>query len=112
MPPMRWWAPVLTRRPRWGRANQLLLLWLAVLLSPKLRLEIHTRQYQGQRVVVFEVHPAFDRPVEFRGAYVRNGTSKACQVTRTKSALLDAPWTGAHRCVNRPRWQTGPTGHC
>ena len=61
-----------------GQGNQLLPLWLAVLLSPKLGFEIHTCQYQGQRVVVFEVHPAFDRPVEFRGkAYVRNGTSKA-----------------------------------
>lgn len=61
-----------------GQGNQLLPLWLAVLLSPKLGFEIRTCQYQGQRVVVFEVHPAFDRPVEFRGkAYVRNGTSKA-----------------------------------
>lgn len=61
-----------------GQGNQLLPLWLAVLLSPKLGFEIHTCQYQGQRVVVFEVHSAFDRPVEFRGkAYVRNGTSKA-----------------------------------
>lgn len=61
-----------------GQGNQLLPLWLAVLLSPKLGFEIHTCQYQGQRVVVFEVHAAFDRPVEFRGkAYVRNGTSKA-----------------------------------
>ena len=61
-----------------GQGNQLLPLWLAVLLSPKLGFEIHTCQYQGQRVVMFEVHPAFDRPVEFRGkAYVRNGTSKA-----------------------------------
>lgn len=61
-----------------GQGNQLLPLWLAVLLSPKLGFEIHTCQYQGRRVVVFEVHPAFDRPVEFRGkAYVRNGTSKA-----------------------------------
>lgn len=61
-----------------GQGNQLQPLWLAVLLSPKLGFEIHTCQYQGQRVVVFEVHPAFDRPVEFRGkAYVRNGTSKA-----------------------------------
>lgn len=61
-----------------GQGNQLLPIWLAVLLSPKLGFEIHTCQYQGQRVVVFEVHPAFDRPVEFRGrAYVRNGSSKA-----------------------------------
>jgi ATP-dependent DNA helicase RecG len=61
-----------------GQGNQLLPIWLAVLLSPKLGFEIHTGQYQGQRVVVFEVHAAFDRPVAFRGkAYVRNGSSKA-----------------------------------
>ncbi len=61
-----------------GQGNQLLPIWLAVLLSPKLGFEIHTGQYEGQRVVVFEVHAAFDRPVEFRGkAYVRNGSSKA-----------------------------------
>jgi ATP-dependent DNA helicase RecG len=61
-----------------GQGKQLLPIWLAVLLSPKLGFEIHTGQYQGQRVVVFEVHAAFDRPVEFRGkAYVRTGSSKA-----------------------------------
>ncbi|MEZ5718230.1 MAG: hypothetical protein R3E55_07100 [Burkholderiaceae bacterium] len=53
-------------------------LWLAVLLSPKLGFEIHTCQYQGQRVVVFEVHPCLDRPVELgKVESVRNGTSKA-----------------------------------
>jgi ATP-dependent DNA helicase RecG len=60
-----------------GQGNQLLPLWLALGLKPKLGFEMHVCQYQGERVVVFEVHPAFDRPVEFYGkAFVRNGTSK------------------------------------
>jgi ATP-dependent DNA helicase RecG len=60
-----------------GQGNQLLPLWLALGLKPKLGFDMHTCQYHGQRVVVFEVHPAFDRPVEFYGkAFVRNGSSK------------------------------------
>lgn len=60
-----------------GQGNQLLPLWLALGLHPNVGFEIHTWQYQGQRVVLFEVSPAFDRPVEFYGkAFVRNGSSK------------------------------------
>lgn len=60
-----------------GQGNQPLPLWLALGLKPKLGFEMHVCQYQGERVVVFEVHPAFDRPVEFYGkAFVRNGSSK------------------------------------
>jgi ATP-dependent DNA helicase RecG len=52
-------------------------LWLALGLHPNVGFEIHAWQYHGQRVVLFEVHPAFDRPVEFYGkAFVRNGSSK------------------------------------
>lgn len=64
-----------------GQGNQLLPLWLALGLHPNVGFEIHTWQYQGQRVVLFEVHPAFDRPVEFYGkAFVRNGSSKTALV--------------------------------
>ena len=60
-----------------GQGNQLMPLWLALGLHPNVGFEIHSFQYQGRRVVLFEVHPAFDRPVEFYGkAYVRNGSSK------------------------------------
>ena len=60
-----------------GQGNQLMPLWLALGLHPNVGFEIHIWQYQGQRVVLFEVHPAFDRPVEFYGkAFVRNGSSK------------------------------------
>lgn len=57
--------------------NQLLPLWLSRGLQPNVGFEIHAFTYQGHRVVLFEVHPAFDRPVTFYGtAYVRDGTSK------------------------------------
>ena len=60
-----------------GAGNQLLPLWLSLGLQPNIGFEIHRFDYHGQRVVLFEVHPAFDRPVKFYGtAYVRDGTSK------------------------------------
>lgn len=60
-----------------GQGSQLLPLWLALGMQPNVGFEIHSWAYQGQRVVLFEVHPAFDRPVKFYGtAYVRNGSSK------------------------------------
>lgn len=60
-----------------GNGNQLLPLWLSLGLQPNVGFEIHPFTYHGQRVVLFEVHPAFDRPVKFYGkAYVRDGTSK------------------------------------
>lgn len=60
-----------------GSGNQLLPLWLSLGLRPNVGFEIHPFDYHGKRVVLFEVHPAFDRPVKFRGtAYIRDGTSK------------------------------------
>jgi ATP-dependent DNA helicase RecG len=60
-----------------GKGEQLLPLWLSVGLHPNVGFEIHPFTYEGARVVLFEVHPAFDRPVAFYGtAYVRDGTSK------------------------------------
>ena len=60
-----------------GQGNQLMPLWLALGLHPNVGFEIHTWQYQGHRVVLFDVHPAFDRPVAFYGkTFVRNGSSK------------------------------------
>ena len=61
-----------------GSGNQLLPLWLSLGLRPNVGFEIHPFNYHGERVVLFEVHPAFDRLVKFRGtAYIRDGTSKA-----------------------------------
>lgn len=60
-----------------GKGEQLLPLWLSRGLHPNVGFEMHPFIYAGARVVLFEIHPAFDRPVEFYGtAYVRDGTSK------------------------------------
>lgn len=60
-----------------GSGNQLLPLWLSLGLRPNVGFEIHPFSYHGERVVLFEVHPAFDRPVKFYGtAYIRDGSSK------------------------------------
>jgi ATP-dependent DNA helicase RecG len=60
-----------------GNGNQLLPLWLSRGLQPNTGFDIHPFTYQSQRVVLFEVHPAFDRPAKFYGtAYIRDGSSK------------------------------------
>lgn len=60
-----------------GKGEQLLPLWLSRGLQPNVGFEIHAFIYHGEQVVLFEVYPAFDRPVKFYGtAYVRDGTSK------------------------------------
>jgi len=45
----------------------LLPLWLSHGLRPNVGFEIHPFNYHGERPVLFEVHPAFDRPVKFCG---------------------------------------------
>jgi ATP-dependent DNA helicase RecG len=60
-----------------GKGDQLLPLWLSRGLHPNVGFEIHAFEYLAVRVVLFEIHPAYDRPVEFYGtAYIRVGTSK------------------------------------
>lgn len=60
-----------------GKGEQLLPLWLSLGLRPNVGFEVLPFVYRGLRVVLFEVHPAYDRPVQFYGtAYVRDGTSK------------------------------------
>ncbi|MFA6970303.1 MAG: RNA-binding domain-containing protein [Gallionella sp.] len=60
-----------------GGGHQLLPLWLSRGLQPNTGFEIHPFTYHGLRVVLFEIHPAFDQPVKFYGtAYIRDGSSK------------------------------------
>ena len=60
-----------------GRGSQLLPLWLSLGLRPNTGFDIHSFTYQSHQIVLFEVHPAFDRPVKFYGtAHIRDGTSK------------------------------------
>ncbi|MDO9228268.1 MAG: putative DNA binding domain-containing protein [Syntrophales bacterium] len=60
-----------------GKGNQPLPLWLSLGLQPNVGFEIYPFDYRGMRLVLFEIHPAFDRPVKFYGtAYIRDGSSK------------------------------------
>lgn len=70
-------AAVVSVKGKSGNGNQLLPLWLSLGLHPNTGYEIYPFDYQGKRVVLIEIHPAFDRPVEFYGkAFIRDGTSK------------------------------------
>ncbi|MCX5885454.1 MAG: putative DNA binding domain-containing protein [Proteobacteria bacterium] len=60
-----------------GKGNQQLLLWLAVGLQPNVGFEQHIFMVEGKRIVLFEVFPAFGRPVKFYGTgHIRVGSSK------------------------------------
>jgi ATP-dependent DNA helicase RecG len=60
-----------------GCGNQPLQIWLTVHLRPNVGFEIRPFDYQGKRVVLFEINPAIDRPVEFNEkAYIRVGNAK------------------------------------
>ncbi len=60
-----------------GKGNQLLPLWLSVGLRPNVGFEVYPFDYHNRRVVLFEINPAFDRPVKFYDtAFIRVGNSK------------------------------------
>lgn len=60
-----------------GKGNQDLLIWLANGLQPNAGFEIHVLKHPKGRIVLFEIRPAWDRPVRFSGvAYIRVGASK------------------------------------
>jgi ATP-dependent DNA helicase RecG len=60
-----------------GKGNQDLLVWLTQGLQPNTGFECHEFTADGQRIILFEIVPALDRPVKFYGkAYVRVGASK------------------------------------
>jgi ATP-dependent DNA helicase RecG len=60
-----------------GKGNQLLPLWLSLGLKPNAGFEFYPFDYQGKRVVLFDVYPAAGQPVKFYGiAYIRDGSSK------------------------------------
>ncbi|MBW6535794.1 MAG: putative DNA binding domain-containing protein [Mariniphaga sp.] len=55
--------------------NQELENWLATQLEPKVGVKIFEFDYQSKNIVLFQIEPASNRPVLFRGeAYVRVGT--------------------------------------
>jgi ATP-dependent DNA helicase RecG len=60
-----------------GKGNQLLPLWLSLGLKPNAGFEFYPFDYQGKRVVLFEIYPAAGQPIKFYGiAYIRDGSSK------------------------------------
>lgn len=60
-----------------GKGNQDLLPWLAAGLRPNPGIDVHIVHHPQGRVVLFEIGPAHNEPVCFRGtAWVRVGTSK------------------------------------
>jgi len=57
--------------------NQELENWLATLLSPRIDFIIHEFQVNSKRIVLFEIDPAINTPVRFKGIeYIRVGSSK------------------------------------
>lgn len=60
-----------------AKGNQDLLLWLAAGLQPNVGFEVFILAHPHGKVVLFEIGPAWDRPVRFYGtAFIRVGTSK------------------------------------
>ncbi len=60
-----------------GSGNQDLLPWLTTGLRPNTGFETFTVNHPDGRIVLFEIYPARDQPVEFYGkAYIRIGSSK------------------------------------
>ncbi|MEN6357683.1 MAG: RNA-binding domain-containing protein [Armatimonadota bacterium] len=60
-----------------GKGNQSLLIWLRSGLQPNTGFEVHIVNHPNGRIVLFEIHPAWDRPVKFYGkAFIRIGSSK------------------------------------
>jgi ATP-dependent DNA helicase RecG len=56
--------------------NQNLLFWLTQGLNPKIGFQPHLLDYQGKRIVLFEINRAVNQPVTFLGkAYIRIGSS-------------------------------------
>jgi ATP-dependent DNA helicase RecG len=60
-----------------AKGNQTLMIWLSVGLQPNCGFECYPFDAEGEPVVLFEICPAFDRPVKFYGtAYIRVGSAK------------------------------------
>lgn len=57
--------------------NQELENWLVTQLEPRIGFKIFEFEYQSKNMVVFQIEPAINRPVSFKGeAFVRSGTYK------------------------------------
>lgn len=57
--------------------NQELESWLIMQLDPHVDVRIHEDEIEGKHVVLFEIAPAINRPIRFRGTeYIRVGSYK------------------------------------
>ena len=67
-----------TFRPRQTKiGNQELENWLLTQLNPRIDVQIHEGKVDGKHLVLFEIQPAMNRPVSFRGMeYIRIGSYK------------------------------------
>ena len=65
-----------TFRPREQKiGNEELENWLLRLVSPRIDFKIHESEFDGKRVVLFEIQPASHQPVSFSGTeYIRVGS--------------------------------------
>ncbi len=60
-----------------AKGNQALLPWVSAGLNPNLGYEVYIVEHPDGRVVLFEINPARDRPISFRGeSFGRIGSSK------------------------------------
>lgn len=86
-----------------AKGNQPLLIWLAVGLQPNVGFEHFAATFEGRRVVLFAVNPAFDHPVKFYGdqkrAKIRNLTFDLAHRGRLIQNTGSARGKGA-------RWET------
>jgi len=58
-----------------GKGNQDLQIWLTSLLQPNMGFQIYTCLYENNSIVLFEINPAVDYPVRFKGvAHIRIGS--------------------------------------
>jgi ATP-dependent DNA helicase RecG len=77
------------------KGNQDLLPWLGAGLRPNTGFEAHVVEHPGGRVVLFEVCPARDQPVGFKGeAFIRIGSSNTLLTKHPEKAR--AIWTRGH----------------
>lgn len=60
-----------------GKGNQDLIMWLSMGLQPNVGFNVHQLNHPKGTVIIFEIGPAWDRPVTFSGkAFIRIGSSK------------------------------------
>ena len=60
-----------------GKGNEDLISWIARGLDPSIHFQIEELEILGKKIVIFDIIPSLDRPVEFYGvAFIRVGSYK------------------------------------